>query len=359
MDCPCISVLVPAYKMEKYLRQCLDSIINQTLKNIEIIIVDEGDLDECRAIIDEYEARDNRIKTIHEKSGGYGASMNKAFNLASGEYFGIVEADDFIDSNMYEELYNIAKNNDADIVKSDFYYYTTKNNTSRKTGKIDKKKANKVINIKSEPSILKIQPSVWSAIYKRDFLMNSCVRFLETKGGSYQDTSFAFKILSKANRVVLTTNAYLHYRIDNELSSVNNKGKVFAICDEYDEITRFLNENPEIKAIVNYQKLINQYNAYIWNLSRIALESRAEFIEKFALEFKNYINDLDDKFYKKINKKEVELLVSNKEKFENYINKKLAKKEKKVKRSKLFSIRINSSRVDIVLFGKQILAYEI
>ena len=111
-----VSIIIPVYKTEKFLRKCLDSVVNQTLQDIEIIIVDEGDMDECRSIIDEYERNDSRIKTIHEKNGGYGVSINKGFDLATGEYIGIVESDDFVDENMFEDLYKIAKDSDADIV---------------------------------------------------------------------------------------------------------------------------------------------------------------------------------------------------------------------------------------------------
>lgn len=363
MEYPLISIIIPAYKAEKYIVQCVNSVLGQTLKNIEVIIIDEGDLDECRMLIDDYEfgtKRDKRVVTIHEKSGGYGASVNKGIESAKGEYIGIVEADDFVEANMFEELYKIAKKHDADIVKSDFYYYTTKNNISRKAGKISKFNTNKVVNIESAPSILKIQPSIWSAIYKKEFLNNSKIKFLETAGGSYQDTSFAFKTLSSAKRVVLTNKAYLHYRIDNESSSIHSRGKIYAICNEYSELTNFINANPEIKKLVNSYKLINQYNAYIWNLSRLDKEVRKDFIEKFALDFRTYFanNELDKAFYNKINKKEVELLLKNENGFADYINKILYNKEKKNERRKLFSIRINASRMDIVLFGRQILALE-
>ena len=128
---PYISVIVPIYKVEKYLVQCLDSIINQTLNNIEIILVDENDQDECRKIMDRYEQMDSRIVTIHEKNNGYGASCNKGIARARGEYIGIVEADDFIEPEMYKELYVCAKKLNADIVKSTFYeYWDQKNGVS-------------------------------------------------------------------------------------------------------------------------------------------------------------------------------------------------------------------------------------
>ena len=134
LNSPRVSIIIPAYKMETFLSECINSVLNQTLKDIEIIIVDEGDLDECRAIIDFYEKQDSRIKTIHEHNGGYGASVNKGINLATGEYIGIVEADDFVDEKMFENLYNLATKHTADIVKSDFYNYTTENKQARKAG---------------------------------------------------------------------------------------------------------------------------------------------------------------------------------------------------------------------------------
>ena len=96
MKQPKVSVIIPVYKVEKYLVQCLDSIVGQTLKDFEIIIVDEGDKDACRYIIDHYEQADKRVIAIHEKNGGYGASVNKGFDIAKGEYIGIVESEPLI-----------------------------------------------------------------------------------------------------------------------------------------------------------------------------------------------------------------------------------------------------------------------
>ena len=244
-----VSIIIPVYKTEKFLRKCLDSVVNQTLQDIEIIIVDEGDMDECRSIIDEYERNDSRIKTIHEKNGGYGVSINKGFDLATGEYIGIVESDDFVDENMFEDLYKIAKDSDADIVKSDWIEYTESKNLCRQVGKINKTMTGKDLTAKTYPRLLSIQPSIWSAIYKKSFLNDNNIRFLSTPGGSYQDTSFTFKVMTLAPKIRLTSKAYLYYRQDNENSSVKNTGKVYAICDEYEEITRFLDEHKDIKCV--------------------------------------------------------------------------------------------------------------
>lgn len=192
MKQPKVSIIVPVYKVEKYLVQCLDSIVGQTLKDIEIIIVDEGDKDACRYIIDHYEQADKRVIAIHEKNGGYGASVNKGFDIAKGEYIGIVESDDFIAPEMYEEMYNYAKKLDADVVKTPYYEYW-----SQKDGIKDFKKVcwyndfitknspkNKTFSILDYPHQMSIHASLWSGIYKTSYIKKE-YKGLYSKVGPY------------------------------------------------------------------------------------------------------------------------------------------------------------------------------
>lgn len=348
-----ISILVPVYNVEKYLKECLNSLVNQSLTDIEIICINDGSTDSSPEILKEYASRDSRIKIIDKPNSGYGASMNAGLENAQGEFVGIVESDDYAAINMFEDLYNLAQKNGADIVKSDYFYYTTHNNQARKAGKIP----SIITNVKKFSKLLRYQPSIWSAIYKREFLEKNQIRFLETPGASYQDTSFSFKVMALAEKVVLTNNAYLYYRQDNENSSVNSKDKIFFICSEYDEITEFLEKNPEIKKFANTQKLIKQYAAYMWNLTRISSDFREEFIRVFSLTFAKFYQagEISSEFYKKVSKKEFLMLVEDKESFKKHIEKQISKKLKKIERRKNFSIRINSSRISIVLFGKQIM----
>lgn len=193
MKQPKVSIIVPVYKVEKYLVQCLDSIVGQTLKDIEIIIVDEGDKDACRYIIDHYEQADKRVIAIHEKNGGYGASVNKGLAIAKGEYIGIVESDDFIAPEMYEEMYNYAKKLDADIVKTPYYeYYSEK----RKSPKIiscpfalafSNIPENKLISVIDYPEFMGTHPSIWSAIYKKSYITKNNIKFETAKGAGYVD----------------------------------------------------------------------------------------------------------------------------------------------------------------------------
>ena len=312
---PKISIIVPVYNVERYLRDCLNSLINQTLSDIEIICVNDGSTDSSPRILEEYVARDSRIKVINKENSGYGASMNIGLTAAEGEYIGIVESDDFVKTTMYEELYNLAVKNNADVVKSDYYLYTTSNNQSRKIGIIKPKYTGKVFSVKDYPKILKMPPSIWSSIYRREFLNKNNIRFQESPGASFQDISFAFKTLSSAERLVFTNKTYLYYRQDNENSSVKSKGKVYAVSDEWDEVTRFLDKNPDIKAVVNDVKLYVQFNSYKWSTTRIDESFRDEFIERYHDTFKRFYDNGEitrDFYKKKDNKKELNLLLKDK-----------------------------------------------
>ncbi len=346
MDGVKISVIVPVYNVEKYLEECLSSLIHQTLSDIEIICVNDGSSDNSLKIIQDFQLKDKRIKIINKENSGYGETMNKGLDLATGEYIGIVESDDFVKSEMFEELYKIASKNEADVVKSDFYFYFTKEKQARKADKVRDKKC---FSIKDDVSVLKTMPSIWSGIYRREFLIQNSLRFLETPGASYQDTSFAFKTLCCAKKIIFTKNAYLYYRSDNENSSVKSKSKVFCICDEFDEITKFLNENPKIKSIVNNQKLKIQFNRYKWNTIRIDDAFRDEFIDKFQQTFENFYKNNEIQL-----DSELELLLKSKAEFRKYIDRLAKKQELKEKRRKFFSVRISLHRISIILFGKQI-----
>ena len=119
-----VSVLVPIYNVQDFLPECLDSLVNQTLKEIEIICINDGSTDNSLDIIKQYAKKEKRIVIIDKKNSGYGDSMNQGLKKATGEYIGIVESDDFIELNAFESLYNIAKKNNVEAVKSNFYEFT-------------------------------------------------------------------------------------------------------------------------------------------------------------------------------------------------------------------------------------------
>lgn len=352
-----VSILVPIYNVEKYLRECLDSLVTQTLQDIEIICINDGSTDNSLNIISEYAQKDNRIKVIDKPNSGYGASMNRGLEVATGDYIGILEPDDYTVQNMYEDLYELAIKNDADLVKSDWFEFYTEPKLIRKAGRFALLESNKILNVKTTPELLKIQPAIWSGIYKRSLIYDNNVRFLETPGASFQDTSFAFKTMCLAKNVVLTNQAYIHYRQDNNASSVKSSAKVYAICTEYEEINKFMDLHKDLKPYINAQKMGKEYDNYVWNLKRIDESFRLEFIEKMSEIFNSYNNnnEIGQDFFEKVNKKDFNLLLNNQKEYKKLIDRKIRKEKFKKIRRQIFSLHINKSRIDLVICGKQIL----
>ena len=352
-----ISVVVPVYNVEKYLKECIDSIINQTLEDIEIICVNDGSTDSSLEILNDYAKKDSRIIVINKSNSGYGHTMNMGLNAATGEYVGIIESDDFADKNMFEDLYKLAKEYDADIVKGDWYNYWSKNKFARKNNRISSAKALKLTNSKQDKSLLRINPSVWSAIYKKEFLNKYNARFLETPGASYQDLAFSFKIFALAERVILTDKAYLYYRQDNMNSSVKSKTKVYCVCDEYEEIDRFLEQYPDLKFEFKVQEEINRYNGYVSSVLRIDDSVKPEFVKVFSDHFKEEYNTglLGNEFFKKINKNEFMTLINNPEKYIKVL--KSIEKRRKFNqfRKNILSIHFRNGKLNLTLFGKEVI----
>lgn len=283
-----VSILMPACNVEKYLRECMDSVVNQTLKEIEIICIDDGSKDSTGDILDEYAEQDDRVKVVHKPNSGYGHSMNVALGKATGEYIGIVETDDFADPDMFEKLYEAAKRCDADVVKSNYYVYVSKPEPKSEVLEIlkDYNLYDRVFLPRDHQDVMRVKPCIWSGIYRRDMLEKNHIQFTETPGASYQDTSFAFKVWACAERACLVKDAYLHYRTDNENSSVKSAAKVFCLCDEYESTEKFLEERPELKKKLEKIEISLKYESYRWNLNRLTQEFKYAFLVQMHKEFK-------------------------------------------------------------------------
>lgn len=293
MSTPKVSVIIPCYNVEKYLRECLDSVVNQTLREIQIICVNDGSTDKTLSILEEYAGKDDRIRILNKANSGYGDSMNRGFDLAEGEYLGIVESDDFAEPDMFEKLYHAAVENDLDVVKSGFYQYSTVPQVSNvpdlSLAKIAGKDVFCPMTDFRDPGrkvdFFIATAAIWSAIYRTKFIRNNQIRFNETPGASYQDVGFCFKVWVKAKRVQILDACLLHYRIDNSQSSVHNPGKVYCVCDEYAEMDRFLGEYPEERALVMPVMIRMKYENYLWNYERLAEHLQQKFVHRFYREF--------------------------------------------------------------------------
>ena len=224
---PIISVLVPSLNVETYVCECIESIINQTLENIEIICIDAGSTDNTLEIIKGYAEKDSRIKIVHSSEKSYGYQMNLGLALASGEYIGIVETDDFIAEDMYESLYELTEDGTVDIVKGTFYHFYGDNSDEPLVidwSKGELKDVKDSFIIYQQERFLDGHPSIWAGIYRRDFLTDNQIRFIEEKGGGWVDNGFFFETACAAKKIVYRPEPYYYYREDNPNSSSNSLG---------------------------------------------------------------------------------------------------------------------------------------
>jgi glycosyltransferase involved in cell wall biosynthesis len=219
---PKISVIVPIYNVEKYLRQCLDSIVAQTLVAIEVICINDGSPDNCEQIANDYSKSDTRIKLITKENGGYGSACNAGLKIAAGEYIAIVEPDDYIERDMYEKLYDLANTNDVDIVKSCFYFaYDIGDYKNIRKIRWSKKfkLPSEIFNIREHPEFLCFHPSIWTCIYKKEFLDKYKIRFMEAKGASWTDNPFQVQTMCLARSIFYTNEAFYYWRRVNLIES--------------------------------------------------------------------------------------------------------------------------------------------
>jgi len=288
MKQPKISVIVPIYNVKKYLQQCLDSIVGQTLKDLEIILINDGSKDNSLQIVREYEKRDGRIVVIDKSNEGYGKTMNRGLDIATGKYIGIVESDDWIEPDMYETLYALAMEHEVDVVKCRYICFDDVKQKAYDVSYLPD--VNTIIDPRKDTRIFYIGASIWSAIYRADFLRDNDIRFLESPGASYQDTAFNFKVWASVKCAYLSERPLLHYRTGHCTQSSKSKDKVFCVCDEFAEIERWMNKNhPDWFSA--FEKVYNRakYGSYIWNWRRLNAENRAVFLKQYAKEFKDVV----------------------------------------------------------------------
>lgn len=287
---PAISVLVPIYNTERYLAQALDSLVAQTFSNFEVICINDGSTDGSREIIQRYLDSDERFGVIDKVNSGYGASMNLGIDKARGEYLAILEPDDFFEPNALQLLHNAALEFNLDVVKANYWFYWSQPTEQNKLIEVcDSRLIGKIIDPRTEPSVLTCIPSIWSALYRKTALTNSSIRFSETPGASFQDLGFQFKVWASVNRVMLLDTPILHYRQDNEASSVNNPDKAFCVCTEFESIKDHISSSPQ-KELLSKSLFRLRYDSYMWNYARLNESLRRSFLPRMIDDFRQEIS---------------------------------------------------------------------
>ena len=219
---PKVSVIVPVYNVEKYIEKCLDTLVSQTLDDIEIILVNDGSTDSSKEKIQAYINQYSNIKYLEKENGGLSSARNFGMKYASGEYIAFLDSDDYVEKNMYEDMYTVAKQNDSDMVECDFIWeYPNKR-------KMDK---GIIYNNKKE-AIEKARVVAWNKLIKREILEKEKIIFPE--GLRYEDVEFFYKLVPYLNKISFVKKYLVHYvqREDSIANTQNIRTKeIFNVLD--------------------------------------------------------------------------------------------------------------------------------
>ena len=259
MNCnnPLVTVIVPVYKVEPYLRRCLDSIVNQTYRNLEIILIDDGSPDNCGVICDEYAEIDKRIKVIHKKNGGLSSARNVGLDVFKGEYVSFVDSDDVVSLDMIEYLYDLLSDNNAEIsvclheIVRDNHRWISFKNVNNQT--VTPKECIKKLLYNDG-----VDTSAWAKLYKASLFNN--VRY--PQGKLFEDIATTYKLFFNANRIALGNEAKYSYILRNSSivgSSFNEKK--LDLLEMTDEMGRnVLNVYPDLSKAVLRRRVYARFS---------------------------------------------------------------------------------------------------
>lgn len=261
-----LSIIVPIYNCDKYLEECIESIINQTFKNFELILVDDGSTDNSGSICDFYKDKDKRVRVIHKKNGGVSSSRNVGINLAIGKYVGFVDSDDIINRNMYKIMLEAINKEDADICQCKYEYFWNEDIDLNE----EKENYNYTVlsNIEAIDNNFKYDDNqntaitvLWNKIYKRDLFEN----LMFPNGRIHEDEYITYKIIYKARKMIFLDEKVYFYRQHPE-SIVHQKFSIknFNVLIALKERIYFLDLNGEEelkkKAICSYENELSKFH---------------------------------------------------------------------------------------------------
>ncbi len=306
---PKVSVVVPSYNVAPYIGQCLDSILEQTLREIEVIVVDAYSTDGTREIINEYIQKDGRVSLIDDIKKSTGYSKNIVIDMARAPYYAIVESDDYIEKDMFEKMYDVAERTGVDFVKAGFSTFLEANGNRfdfPKSVAAKKTDYNCIINPKEYPECFKWIMFEWLGLYRVSFLRDNKIRHNESAGAAFQDTGFWFLSFSYAQKVYLMKDYFYHYRCDNPYASVKDPRKSLNICNEYEYIYKELSCDADRWEMIKSQFCRGFiYDNYVV-FNRIDDELKPALVKKVRETLKKiYDNSINRKLF---DEKELELL---------------------------------------------------
>lgn len=258
-----ISVVLPIYNVEKYLEKCMESVLNQTYKNLEIILVDDGSKDNCPKICDDYAKKDARVKVVHKENGGLSDARNAGIRVANGEYITFIDSDDYVDKDYVEFLYNNIEKNNADIaIGSHRVLYDS--------GKIIEKATHE--NSVLEPKkVLErilyddgIDVSAWGKLYKISLFED--IKF--PKGRLFEDSATTYILVDKAKIITVNSESKYNYIVrENSITNAKFSPKKMDLIKSTREMSEYVKEKyPELEGAANRRLMY----AYLSTLSQLA-----------------------------------------------------------------------------------------
>lgn len=289
-----ITVIMPSLNVAPYIEKCIQSVVNQTLQDIEILCIDAGSTDGTLEILEQFKREDSRIRIIYSDKKSYGYQVNMGIDMAKGKYIGIVETDDFIASDMYEKLYDIAESHNLDYAKGtyDNFISLDENHVSswgiQPLGNYSQYR-DRVIEACNIPQIYAYDANIWSGIYNRNFLLKKYIRLNESPGAAYQDIGFLQQTIGYAQRAWYSSQSFYRYRIDRDESSVKSpKGLNFS----KGEFERLVSDKRLFDGIACKQGLYSRMLlSFLAELKRIlplvSYDMSSEYVKDSFLWFKN------------------------------------------------------------------------
>lgn len=237
MKKPDVSIIMPSLNVAPYIKECVDSVLGQTLENIEVICVDGGSDDGTLEILQEYEKKDNRLKLFQYGVRSVGAQFNFGFSVAKADYIGVVETDDYIRKDMYERLYKVIIKEKVDYVKADFITFYTLENGERLYENVNQFAEDdyydRVIDPRCINDLYKSNLGLWRGLYSRAFLEKKKILMNETPGAAFQDISFKLETLYSANKAYYMKDGLYYYRTDRENASQYSSKSLYYVWLEY------------------------------------------------------------------------------------------------------------------------------
>lgn len=288
-----ISVIIPIYNTEKYLEKCIDSVLNQTLKEIEIILINDGSPDKSDEICKKYLMNEDRIKYIEIKNSGVSAARNCGLNIVRGEYISFIDSDDFVEKEMLEGMYTVAKEKDLDILGCEANYIDKNNNKTRVKdlkGYIDR-------DLSFFEFVDEYEMFGYSCfkIFKAEIIKENKIKFLENCK-IFEDAEFVFEAAVYSKKIQYIDKQYYNYLIhpSQSINKITNYDRIDDIINATDLIEDKYRNNPEIRKAVNsfyFKRFVNVFK--ILEVNIIKGDVREEYIEKINKAWKEQSNSLD------------------------------------------------------------------